>query len=155
MPEEYMTIAEAQSRLGISKSKMADLIDEEVILVTTNPLDKRSKLVRIADVEALLASGELSRRKKESNYQYMSVRIARRLRDGKLYAELVNKGDGNFFPADRFVEDPEAELTRYLSALEEGWHIVATLSWTPISYSFNTNSERIDYAELLLERQSD
>jgi hypothetical protein len=39
--------------LGISKPKMAQLIRDGVLATVTSPLDRRVKLVRVADVEAL------------------------------------------------------------------------------------------------------
>jgi hypothetical protein len=50
---EYITIAEARTILGVSKPRMADLLREGALVAEENPLDKRSKLVKRADVEAL------------------------------------------------------------------------------------------------------
>lgn len=52
-PGEYMTVADARDYLGISKAKMTRLIEEGILATEPNLLDKRSKLVRRADVEAL------------------------------------------------------------------------------------------------------
>lgn len=52
---EYMTAGEAQLYLGITKVKMSELIKENVLPVTLNPLNKRVKLIRRADVERLAA----------------------------------------------------------------------------------------------------
>lgn len=52
---EYMTAADAQELLGITKRKMSDLIKRGDIPSEPNPFDRRSKLVRRADVERLLA----------------------------------------------------------------------------------------------------
>lgn len=53
MPDEYMTVGEARERLGVSKPKMAQLIRDGLLPAMESPLDKRVKLVRAADVEAL------------------------------------------------------------------------------------------------------
>lgn len=50
---EYMTVADARDYLGVSKRKIAQLIESGVLPAEDNPLDKRSKKVRRADVEAL------------------------------------------------------------------------------------------------------
>lgn len=52
---EYMTVAEARDFLGVSRKKIADLIEKGVLVSEPNPLDNRSKLVRREDVEALKA----------------------------------------------------------------------------------------------------
>lgn len=51
----YMTVSEARDFLGVSKKKIASLIEDGVLTTEPNPLDKRSKLVRRQDVEALKA----------------------------------------------------------------------------------------------------
>jgi hypothetical protein len=51
---EYMTATEARLLLGISKGKLAQLIRERVLVVEPTLLDKRAKLIRRADVEALM-----------------------------------------------------------------------------------------------------
>jgi excisionase family DNA binding protein len=53
MAGEHITVGEARERLGISKPKMAQLIRDGVLATVTSPLDRRVKLVRVADVEAL------------------------------------------------------------------------------------------------------
>lgn len=58
MPEsddELMTIAEATELLGIGNKKMAQLLRDGELPWEQDPLDKRSKLVKRADVEALKA----------------------------------------------------------------------------------------------------
>ena len=52
---EYMTIAEARERLGVTPRKMADIIKHGALPYEENPFDRRSKLVKRADVEALRA----------------------------------------------------------------------------------------------------
>ena len=54
-PEERITAAEAQKLLGISNRTMARLLKES-LLWELDPLDKRMKLVRRADVERLKAA---------------------------------------------------------------------------------------------------
>ena len=51
---EFVTVTEAMTRLGVSKQKMADLIRDGAVKTEGSPLDKRVKLVRRADVDALL-----------------------------------------------------------------------------------------------------
>jgi hypothetical protein len=51
---ELITATQARQLLGVSKPKLAQLIREGVLPVVTSPLDKRVKLVRASDVEALL-----------------------------------------------------------------------------------------------------
>ena len=46
-------VTEAQRVLGVSKKKMASLLAEGTIPFELDPLDKRVKLVRRADVERL------------------------------------------------------------------------------------------------------
>ncbi len=56
MAEEVMTVGEAQRRLGVSKKKIAQIIKDGVLeVVGTDPLDKRIKLVKRSEVEALAA----------------------------------------------------------------------------------------------------
>ncbi len=50
---EFMTVAEARDYLGVSKTKIARLIDAGELPAVENLLDKRSKVVRRADVERL------------------------------------------------------------------------------------------------------
>ena len=52
---EYMTATEARILLGISKAKMAQLIRDKVLPTEESLLNKRVKLVRRTDVEALAA----------------------------------------------------------------------------------------------------
>ena len=52
---EYMTVAEAQEELGVTKRKIAQLITDGLLPSEPNPFDKRSKLVKRVDVEALKA----------------------------------------------------------------------------------------------------
>lgn len=50
---EYLTVAEAQELLGVTGRKMADLLKRSDLPSEVNPFDRRSKLVRRSDVEAL------------------------------------------------------------------------------------------------------
>jgi len=52
---EYMTVAEARDYLGVSKRKITQFIEDGTLPSEPNIFDKRSKLVRRADVEALKA----------------------------------------------------------------------------------------------------
>ncbi len=51
MDPELITIGEARERLGVSKPKMAQLVKAGLFPVYINPLDRREKLVRWADIE--------------------------------------------------------------------------------------------------------
>lgn len=51
----YMTIAEATEYLGIGNKKLAELLKDGTLHWEPDPLDKRSKLVKASDVEALKA----------------------------------------------------------------------------------------------------
>jgi predicted DNA-binding transcriptional regulator AlpA len=46
---------EAAAMLGVSHAKMWQLVKDGVLLAETNPLDRREKLIRLADVEHLRA----------------------------------------------------------------------------------------------------
>jgi hypothetical protein len=52
---DYMTAGEARELLGISGPKMARLLKDGVLNARVDPLDKRSKLVSRAAVQALAA----------------------------------------------------------------------------------------------------
>lgn len=52
---EYLTVGEAQEMLGVTKRKIADLIERGLLPAELNPFDRRSKLVKRADVLALQA----------------------------------------------------------------------------------------------------
>ena len=53
-PAELIPLKEARGRLGISKTKMANLVREERFPVYENPLDRREKLVNWDEVQAAL-----------------------------------------------------------------------------------------------------
>ena len=53
-----MTVAEAREALGVSKPKMARLLQEGTLHAEPDPLDKRYKLIARAEVEALKARSQ-------------------------------------------------------------------------------------------------
>jgi excisionase family DNA binding protein len=50
---EFMTVAAARELLGVSKTTMTTMLKDGRLKAKENPLDKRQRLVRRADVEAL------------------------------------------------------------------------------------------------------
>lgn len=50
---DYLTVTQARDLLGISKRAITRLIEDGILPSEPNPFDKRSKLVRRADVLAL------------------------------------------------------------------------------------------------------
>lgn len=62
----FMTVAEARDYLGVSKKKIADLIEKGVLTTEPNPLDNRSKLIRREAVEALKAKAPTYAPKKDA-----------------------------------------------------------------------------------------
>lgn len=61
-PDELLTTAQVRDILGISKVKMAQLIASGELHTQLDPLDKRVKLIRRSEVDALLArSSKLER----------------------------------------------------------------------------------------------
>ncbi|HEX6800690.1 MAG TPA: helix-turn-helix domain-containing protein [Ktedonobacterales bacterium] len=52
---EYMTVAEARAVLGVTPRKIADMIKHGALPWEPNPFDRRGKLIKRADVEALRA----------------------------------------------------------------------------------------------------
>ncbi len=53
MSEQLMTLTEAAEALGVSRFKISRLVREGAIRAFVSPLDRRQRLVRRADVEAL------------------------------------------------------------------------------------------------------
>jgi hypothetical protein len=53
--EDFMTVGDARTLLGVSTKKMAALIKSGVLATVADPLDGRVKLVRRSDVAALAA----------------------------------------------------------------------------------------------------
>ena len=67
MPEpEYLTVEQARLRLGgISHTKMSELIKAKKLPTHDNIADKRSRLIRTSDVDALIAQGFVARQRKK------------------------------------------------------------------------------------------
>ncbi len=53
MTRDLMTVGEAREYLGVGKIKMAALIKDGVLTTQPDPLDKRIRLIKRAEVEAL------------------------------------------------------------------------------------------------------
>jgi excisionase family DNA binding protein len=53
MTRDLMTVGEARAYLGVGKIKMAALIRDGVLKTQRDPLDKRIRLIKRVDVEAL------------------------------------------------------------------------------------------------------
>ena len=53
MMPEWMTLAAAAEALGVSRFKVSRLIREGTLRAYVSPLDRRLRLVRTSDVEAL------------------------------------------------------------------------------------------------------
>jgi DNA-binding MarR family transcriptional regulator len=51
---EKLTVAQAHKFLGVSPSKMTQLLRRNLIETYENPLDRREKLIKRADLEAFL-----------------------------------------------------------------------------------------------------
>lgn len=51
---EYVTVAVARDMLRVTKRRIAEMIEEGTLPSEPNPFDKRSKLIKRSDVEALL-----------------------------------------------------------------------------------------------------
>lgn len=58
--DKYVTVAQAQVMLGISKTKIARMITEGELVAVRHPLDKRVKLIKRADIERLLRGFRLN-----------------------------------------------------------------------------------------------
>ncbi len=54
MNTQTIKVTEAQKLLGVSKKKVAALLAEGTLPYELDPLDKRVKLVKLADVERLM-----------------------------------------------------------------------------------------------------
>ena len=52
---EYLTVTQAREELGLTKPVMARLIRDGVLHAEPHPFDKRMKIVRRSEVEALKA----------------------------------------------------------------------------------------------------
>ncbi len=53
MPEDLITLTEAAEQLGVSRFKISRLVRDGALQAYTSVLDKRQRLVRQADVDAL------------------------------------------------------------------------------------------------------
>ena len=56
--KQWMTTTEATSYLGVSSKTMTRLIREGIIRTEEHPLDRRKKLVRLADIVRLKQAAE-------------------------------------------------------------------------------------------------
>ncbi len=54
MPGQFVTIGEAQRRVGLSSPTFRDRVRRGEIVVFSNPRDRRSRLVAVDDLEKLL-----------------------------------------------------------------------------------------------------
>lgn len=65
--EKLMTVQEAAAYLKVTRAKVSTLIRDKVLEVVTNPLDKRVRLVKVRDLDRLLAfpRGKSESKKKE------------------------------------------------------------------------------------------
>lgn len=50
---EYISVAEARDILGVSPTRMAEMLKRGEIQSEPNPVDRRGKLIKRAEVEAL------------------------------------------------------------------------------------------------------
>jgi hypothetical protein len=59
---EYLTATQARDLLGVSQGKMTALIREGQLQTYPDPLNKRIKLIKKSDVDALLAQSASQRK---------------------------------------------------------------------------------------------
>ncbi len=52
-PEGFLTLAQAQERLGVSRTKIWEMANDGTFEVFEDPRDRRYRLVRVEDVENL------------------------------------------------------------------------------------------------------
>lgn len=52
---EYISIGEAREILGVSKTRIAQMVKHGELTAEQNPVDRRGKLLRRAEVDALAA----------------------------------------------------------------------------------------------------
>ncbi|HEY1391656.1 MAG TPA: hypothetical protein VGF38_24180 [Ktedonobacterales bacterium] len=50
---EYISVAEARDMLGVSATRMAEMLKNRELVAEPNPVDRRGKLIKRADVEVL------------------------------------------------------------------------------------------------------
>jgi len=67
MTEEYVTVEEARKILDVSKAKMATWIRDGVLHAEENVFNKRQKLIKRSEVEALKQRPGFSRMAKEES----------------------------------------------------------------------------------------
>jgi len=58
--DELVTLGEAQTRLGVSRFKMTQLVKEGKLEVFRSELDRREKLVRVSDLEQLTQARQVA-----------------------------------------------------------------------------------------------
>lgn len=63
--DEQLTVEEARKVLGYTKNKMAFVLREGILKYEPHPVDKRIKLIRRSDVDALLRLPHAKPRPKE------------------------------------------------------------------------------------------
>lgn len=56
--EEYLTVNQAREELGLTKPVMARLIREGMLHTEPHPFDKRMKLIKRSEVDALKARSQ-------------------------------------------------------------------------------------------------
>jgi excisionase family DNA binding protein len=60
-PNDLLSVREAREYLGVSEPKMWRLIRDGVITTQRDPLDKRKRLVKRGDLDALVAQSQTSK----------------------------------------------------------------------------------------------
>ena len=53
MTDGYMNLKEAREYLGVSRVKMTKLVKDGIVKAIPDPLDSRSQLVRVEDLEKI------------------------------------------------------------------------------------------------------
>ena len=72
---ERVNMKEAATRLGISHAKMWQLVRNGVLHAEPNPLDRRQKLVRVADIERLRSEVDTHARPRPSTVGQVDLGI--------------------------------------------------------------------------------
>lgn len=72
--DEYITATEATKLLGISQNKMAEMLRDGVLVWIPDPFNRRAKLIKRGDVEALLARAP---RKPRSRRRHQPEQLSR------------------------------------------------------------------------------
>lgn len=65
-PHEFITLGEAQQRLGVSRFKVRQLVKEGKLPVFQSERDRREKLVRVRDVDAVAQPRAITEQKEEA-----------------------------------------------------------------------------------------